>query len=132
METNPRIRQIHLSRLEPQLAAALLAGLERTDPAGISTAHDIERMTREGMAFAATAEQAQAVYVVHIKNGVAWIDAAKGNGTVQWSDVLFKIIEAQAKGCAAIGFQTSRAALVRQAKKQGYAVTGWILKKAIQ
>lgn len=105
--------------------------MERTDPQGLTTARDVERMTTEGMSFAATADQAQAVYVIKIRNGTAWIDAAKGTGPVQWSDVLFKIIEAQAKGCAAVGFQTSRAGLVKQAKKRGYAVTGWILRKPL-
>lgn len=129
METD---QKICLSRLEPQLAAALLAGLHRADPAGTSTPADVERIAREGMSFAATADNAQAVYTIHVKNGVAWIDACKGNGPVPWSDVLFAVIEAQSKGCAAVGFQTARPGLVRQAKRHGYEVTGWILKKALQ
>lgn len=129
LETN---QSLNLSRLEPHLAAQLLAGCERLDPAGLTEAADLERMTREGMCFAASTDTAQAVYVVKIKNGTAWIDACKGTGLVNWSHVLFAVIEAQAKGCAAVGFQTSRAGLVRQAKKQGYAVTGWTLRKTLQ
>lgn len=89
-------------------------------------------LASSGQCFAATAEQSQAVYVIQIKNGVAWVAAAKGNGPQDWSAALLPIIEAQAKGCAAVAFQTARPGLVRKAQRQGYAVTGWILKKPIQ
>lgn len=93
---------------------------------------DMKAMTRAGQCFAATAADSQAVYIVKVKNGVAWIDACKGFGALNWSALLLPIIEAQAKGCASVAFQTARPGLVRQAKKQGYTVTGWILKKSIQ
>lgn len=124
--------KIHLSRLEPRLAAQLLAGMESLDASGRSGPGDIDAMTRRGQCFAATATDSQAVYVVTVENGIAWINATKGAGPVDWSALLLPVIEAQAKGCAAVGFSTMRPGLVRKAKRQGYQVTGWILKKTIQ
>lgn len=125
-------KEISLSRLEPRFAAQLLAGCERLDASGRTGPGAIERMAARGQCFAATAPHAKAVYVVTVENGIAWISACKGAGPVDWSALLLPVIEAQAKGCAAVGFQTARAGLVRKAKKQGYAVTGWILKKELQ
>ena len=126
------MEKIFLSRLEPDLAASLLQGLSHLDASGRTGPGDIERVTAEGQCFAATAQDAQAVYVVQVQNGVAWISAAKGAGPLDWSAVLLPTIEAQAKGCASVGFQTVRRGLVRKAQKQGYQVAGWILKKALQ
>ena len=125
-------KEIILSRLEPEFAAALLAGCEPLDASGRTGPGDIARMTASGQCFAATAEQAQAVYVVQVKNSVAWISATKGAGPLDWSALLLPIIEAQAQGCAAVAFQTARPGLVRKAARQGYQVAGWILKKALQ
>lgn len=125
-------KEIYLSRLEPEFAAALLAGCAHLDPSGTSTEQDTAAMTERGLCFAATSDNAQAVYVLEIKNGIAWVNACKGTGATDWAGVLLPIIEAQAKGCAAVAFQTARPGLVRKAKQQGYSVTGWILKKAIQ
>ena len=125
-------KEIHLSRVDASTAAAILAGCHTLDPCGLTTARDIEAMTREGHCFAATAPNSQAVYVIKVLNGTAWIDACKGFGAVDWSQTLLPIIEAQAKGCAAVAFQTKRRGLVRKAQKQGYQVAGYIMKKAIQ
>lgn len=124
-------QKIELSRLEPGLAAALLVGCERLDPSGLCSAADLLPMAQAGQCFAATAEKAQAVYIVQVQNGVAWISATKGAGPVDWSALLLPVIEAQAAGAAAVGFQTARRGLVRKAQKQGYEVTGWILKKPL-
>lgn len=125
-------KTLHLSRLEPSLAAALLAGCERLDATGQTTRDDIPRMTQAGQCFVATTDNAQAVYVVRVANGVAWVSACKGAGPVDWSALLLPTIEAQAKGCAAVGFQTARPGLVRKAKRQGYEVAGWIMRKRLQ
>lgn len=71
------------------------------------------------------------MYVLVVDNGVAWIDAAKGTGATDWTAHLLPIIEAQAAGCKAVGFQTARRGLVKKARQQGYTVTGWILKKKL-
>jgi hypothetical protein len=124
--------QIHLSALAPDLAAGLLAGCSHLDPRGTTTERDIEAMTRGGQCYAATAPQGQCVYVVKIANGVAWVDAIKGTGPVDWTFAASKIIEAQAKGLRAVAFQTARPGLVRRMKREGYRVTGWVMRKDLQ
>ena len=124
-------KEVVLSRLEPDLCAGLLAGIASRDPSGRTSERDLTALTHRGQCFAATAAQAQAVYVLQVENGVAWIAAAKGAGAVPWTDLLLPVIESQAQGCAAVAFQTARPGLVRMAKRQGYTVTGWILKKAL-
>jgi len=125
-------KEICLSRVEPELAAQILAGLHTLDPRGLCQPQDIQAMAKAGQCFAATAPGAQAVYIVKVSNGIAWIDACKGFGPVDWSLTLLPVIEAQAKGCAAVGFQTKRRGLVKQAKKQGYTVAGYIMRKSLQ
>ena len=125
-------QEIYLSRLEPQLAAQLLAGCEQLDPAGLCEAQDLPGMAASGHCFAATAPQGQAVYIIKVKNGIAWIDACKGFGPVKWADVLLPVIEAQAKGLSAVAFQTKRPALIAKAIKKGYTVEGVIMRKSIQ
>ena len=124
-------KEVHLSRLEPAFAAALLAGCEPLDASGRTGPDDIHAMTRRGQCFVATAPDAQAVYVITVENGIAWVNAAKGAGPLDWSALLLPIIEAQAKGCRAVAFQTKRRGLVRRATRQGYKVTGWILNKEL-
>lgn len=121
-----------MSRIPPDLAAALLVGCERLDPAGLTTAQDIEHMTARGQCFAATAPGAQVVYVMRVENGRAWVDAMKGAGAVDWIATALPIIEAQAQGLRAVGFQTARRGLVRKAQRQGYRVAGYIMEKTIQ
>ena len=122
---------LHLSALEPHLAAQLLVGIEQHDPRGILTRGDLAGIANGGMCFAATTTKGQAVYVVSVKNGVAWIHACKGTGPVPWRNLISPIVEAQAKGCKEVGFQTARAGLKNAALRQGYEVTGWILRKKL-
>lgn len=114
------------------MAAQLLAGSEHLDPSGRTARRDLGALAASGDCFAATADKSQAVYIVRVDNGVAWIAAAKGAGDTDWTATLLPIIEAQAKGCASVAFQTRRRGLVRRAEKQGYKVAGWILKKELQ
>lgn len=121
-----------LSNLEPGLAGALLAGCEHLDPRGTITAADLGPLAREGQCYLASTEAGQCVYVVKVQNGVAWVDAIKGHGPVNWSLVMPPVIEAQAKGLRAVAFQTGRRGLVRQLQGQGYRVTGWVMRKELQ
>lgn len=123
---------LQLSALEPHLAAQLLAGCAQLDPCGMLAERDIAGMTASAQCYAATTDAGQAVYLVRVKNGVAWVDAVKGTGRVNWRHVLLPVIEMQAKGCAAVGFQTARPGVVREAQKQGYEITGWIMRKKLQ
>lgn len=113
------------------MARLALAGCEHLDPRGISSAADIQTMTENGQCFSAVSGQASAVYVVQVINGVAWINGCKGQGSINWQNVLLPLIEQQAGGCKAVGFQTKRRGLVKAAQRQGYEITGWILKKML-
>lgn len=122
---------LRLSVLEPTAAAQLLAGMAHLDPRGIATDGEVAAMTRRGACIAASSEdgRSQAVYVVHVANGVAWIDACKGTGPADWSGLLLSVIEAQTRGVRRVAFQTSRRGLVKRAAEQGYSVRGWIVGK---
>ena len=110
----------------------MLAGCERLDPSGTTSAQDLDAMAERGQCFAAESGDSSAAYVVRVINGVAWIIAAKGDGTAPWRKLLLPMIEAQAAGCEAVGFQTARKGLVKAAQAQGYEITGWILRKRLQ
>lgn len=123
---------IRLSKLDAHTAAALLGSVPALDPSGMSTPASLIDTAHGGECFAATSDTGgQAVYVVRVENGVAWVDACQGTGATDWSATLLTIIEKQAHGLKAVGFQTARPGLVRKAKKQGYRVAGWIMKKEL-
>lgn len=127
------MEKIALSHIEPGLAAQLLAGSTHLDPSGLVAERDLPAIAARGACFAATGDGgSQAVYIVHVSNGVAWIDACRGFGPADWSGILLPVIERQAQGVASVRFQTSRAGLVRRAQHQGYQVKGWILGKELQ
>lgn len=124
-----------MSRLEPALAAQLLAGCARLDPRGMTAEADIPAMAARGQCFVATdaAGDSQAVYVLRVENGVAWVDACRGFGPADWTGLLLPVIEAQSQGAARVAFQTMRPGLLRRAvREHGYSVRGWILGKELQ
>lgn len=123
---------LEVTRITHKLAAWLLAGCERLDPRGMTTANDVARMAERGQCFGVKSATSVAVYVMEQKNGVAWVNAVQGRGPVPWSSVLLPIIEAQAAGCKAVAFQTQRRGVMKHALAQGYHVAGWILKKNIE
>lgn len=128
------VEEVFLSQLEPELAAQLLVGIEQFDPSGRLQRHELPQATARGACLAATSADgsSQAVYVIRVDNGVAWVDFAKGHGSLDWTAILGPVIEAQAKGVRRVAFQTARRGLVRKSLKQGYSVRGWILAKDMQ
>ena len=97
----------------------------------MATAADVAAIAKGGDCFGVNTDNAQAVYVMQQKNGVAWVNACQGRGPIPWVKVLLPVIETQAAGCQSVAFQTKRRGLMTQAVKQGYHVAGWILKKNI-
>ena len=104
------------------------------DTRGIVTAESLHQSAQRGHCFAVNhASGAQAVYIIAVENGQAWVTACRGEGgAVDFTKTLLPVIEHQAHGLAAVAFQTARPGLVRKAKAMGYQVTGWILKKELQ
>ena len=123
---------VEISRLDPATAATLLAGVERLDPRGVLRPADLAGICERGLCFAATTPGGQVAYVLNVKNGVAWIDAAQGAGLVDLTRAVLPCIELQCSELAAIGFTTARPGLKHKAEKMGYRVTGWHLKKDLQ
>ncbi|MFY9477174.1 MAG: hypothetical protein WAQ08_05855 [Aquabacterium sp.] len=120
--------------------AQALAGLASLDPRGI--------LTDEGVASIGKGEGQQclrvvrwdgysvagkAVMVIGAENGVAWVDAAAGEGAGM-SEAIHQVASAWARqhGCKEIGFLTARRGLVAKLKPAGYAVTGWVMKAKVQ
>ncbi|HWH83464.1 MAG TPA: hypothetical protein VNU71_14630 [Burkholderiaceae bacterium] len=112
-------------------AARALAGMEALDPRGLCGPGDIEAMCERGQCFE-LAGAADAVYVLTVRNGIAWVDAAKGSGPLDLVAALHAIVTEQAEGLRAIALQTARRGMVEKLKRRGFRVTGWILRKELQ
>lgn len=121
---------VSLSPLEPGLAAELLRGFEAFDPSGTWRAEDIPDVCERGLCFAATVGKSQGVYVLHVKGGKAWLQAAVGMGPTDLVRNVLPAIELQLAGNAdRLAFMTGRRGLVKKAAEQGYRVAGWVLAK---
>ncbi len=112
-------------------AARRLAGVAELDPSGVTSSAD--DLVRHGQAFAIDAEAGSAVFVVVVRNGCAFVVAAKGEGQIDMTRVLDEVVTRGAtnEGCKSIGLQTARPGLVRKLQKRGFRVTGWVMKKEL-
>ncbi|HWP19772.1 MAG TPA: hypothetical protein VNO84_11635 [Burkholderiaceae bacterium] len=117
--------------IAPAAAAPLLAGMERLDPRGLMAPQDVERMAHDGRCFAVTGPRASAIYVLHVRNGCAWVAAARGEGDMDVTAVLDELMTQQAAGLDALACQTARPGLVRKLQRRGWRVTGWVLRKEL-
>lgn len=117
--------------LERAEAARRLAGVAALDPSGV-TAND-DDLVRHGQAFAIDAEAGSAVFVVAVRNGCAFVVAAKGAGQIDMTRVLDEVVTRGATndGCTSIGLQTARPGLVKKLQRRGFRITGWVMKKDI-
>lgn len=95
------------------------------------TAADVAPACSAANCFEVIGDDAAAVYVVAVRNGVAWIEAAAGRGSMDLTAALDALICGQSQGLQAVGFQTARLGLVRKAQRRGYRVAGWIMKKEL-
>ena len=116
--------------IAPDEAAQALAGCEGLDPRGLTSAADLIAMTKRGQCYALSGA-VNAVYVITVRNGVAWVDALKGDGADATAAV-DAVLTAQAAGLDAIALQTKRRGLVRKLQRHGYSVTGWVMRKELQ
>lgn len=74
---------------------------------------------------------ASAVYVMRTMGDVAWVEAAKGAGLVDVTEVLDQAMTLQARGFRRLAMQTKRAGLVRKLSRRGWKVAGWIMTKEL-
>lgn len=115
-------------------AAHQLVGLARLDPRGMLSDADIPAMCDRGECFELVAADGRlrAVYVLEVRNGVAWVSALAGSGQgLDVCQVFDGVTTRQAAGLQRLAFQTARPGLVRKMSGFGYRVTGWIMVKEI-
>lgn len=110
-------------------AAARLAGVAELDPSGVASSG--ADLVRYGQAFEVEGEGGDAVFVVAVRNGCAFVVAAKGGGRLDMTTVLDELVTRAATndGCTSIALQTARPGLVRKLQRRGFRVTGWVMKK---
>jgi hypothetical protein len=126
------VETLALVRIDPQEAARFLAGVERSDPRGVTGELDLLEHCMSGLCFGVTVGESKGVYVLAVRNGQAFIRWARGEGDVDLTRTVLPVIEQQCGRLDSLAFQTARPGLVRKATQQGYEVTGWILKKKLQ
>lgn len=121
-----------MRRIAAGEAARRLAGVAELDPSGIAS--NADDLTRHGQAFAVDSDAGSAVFVVVVRNGCAFVVAAKGAGSIDMTEVLDQVVTRGATndGCTSVALQTARPGLVRKLQKRGFRVTGWVMRKDLQ
>jgi len=123
---------LSVREIAPQLAAQRLAGMEHLDPRGLTAPGEVAAMAGEGRCFEITGDAARAVYVLVVRNGCAWVQAARGEGRIDLTQLLDAVLTEQAQGLQALACQTARPGLVRKLQRRGWRVSGWVLRKELQ
>lgn len=118
---------MQLRTISPDEAAKALQGLDGMDPRGLMQPQDIAAMCSNGQCVEIEHEGGKAVMVLTSRNGVLWVNAAAGAGPVCLTSAMDQAL--QASGARSIAFQTARPGLVRKAKRLGYRVTGYIMRR---
>lgn len=123
---------LNVRAIAPASASLALAGCEDLDPRGLTSTADLEAMAQRGQCFEISGDQVSAVYVLSVRNGVCWVDALKGCGSVDLVELVDGVLMAQAAGLDAIALQTKRPGLVKKLQRHGYRVTGWVMRKELK
>lgn len=110
-------------------AARRLVGLEALDPTG--TTGDVAELARAGRAFSVEGEGAEAVFVVAVRNGCAFVTAAKGGGAIDITAAIDRLLTERTQGLQSLACQTARPGLVRKLKARGWRVSGWVMRKEL-
>jgi hypothetical protein len=122
-----QVRQVTTAQaVQAMHAAGLRASLECDTP---------ETIAAYGECFSLEADCGAAVFVIRRKGDVLWLDgAAQTRPGGQLLETGLHLAEEIARQCGAkeIAFETARPGLVRQSKKAGYTVAGYVMKRAVQ
>jgi hypothetical protein len=123
---------VEVKEVTPADAAATMRAAGLRAPLPCDTPEDIAAY---GQCFQLRTGSGVGVFVLRKQAGVMWIDGAaarvRGTGLTEDGLALFDHI-ARAAGCTEIAFETNRRGLVRKSQQAGYAVAGYIMKKAVQ
>lgn len=118
-------------RLAPTDAARALDGLHALDPSGVMRPEDVQAMCARGHCIAIEVDGDRSVIVIRRRGKVLWVDALAGRRALDAAEDITQRI-GRALGCTAIAWQTARRGLMREGQRRGYAVSGFILTKALQ
>lgn len=101
-----------------ETAARAFQACAGLDPDGVETP---DSAAHAGDCYAISGRNGVLVLSIRIEDGTAWIVAAAGTGEGMTADGL-RAVEAygRSRGCRAVGFQTLRRGLVKQAQALGY------------
>lgn len=121
-------RTLNFRRITEAEAVALLGDMSAFEPVGLPL--DMAELVRGCHCFRIDGA-ASAVYVMRDRGDVAWVEAAKGRGSVDVTEVLDQAMTAQARGFRRLAMQTKRAGLMRKLTRRGWTVAGWIMMKEL-
>ncbi len=121
-------RPLTFRRITEAEAVALLGDMQALEPAGCP--FDMRELVAGAHCFRIEGA-ASAVYVMRERGEVAWVEAAKGCGDVDVTEVLDQAMTLQARGFRRLAMQTKRAGLVRKLTRRGWTVRGWIMTKEL-
>lgn len=119
-----------MREVAPADVADHFAGLHRLDPRKRMQPGELPAL--QGRAFVIEGPGTHVVYVLDVRNGQAWCQAAAGTSQgVDLTEVLDAVATAQAQGLQRLGMETARPGLVRKLKARGWKVSGWIMHKEL-
>lgn len=91
-----------------------------------------EQIAAGGDCFSLRTEGGECVFVLRVEGETLWIDGAgatAGSAGMVAAGLQLADQIAMNAGCQEIAFETNRPGLVRESKKQGYEVVGYIMRK---
>lgn len=118
--------------ISPAEALAGLGDMSQLDPRGAMTADDMRALVEGGRCFALDSASGAAVWVLRDLGAVCWVDAMRGAGSLDLTDIADKVMTEQARGFEALAMQTARPGLRRKLERKGWRVTGWIMRKDLK
>jgi len=114
--------------MSPEDAMDKLGDMTQLDPRGAMTMDDMRALVEGGRCFGMSGA-ANAVWVLRDMGAVCWVDALRGAGSVDVTDIADRVITEQARGFEALAMQTARPGLRRKLERRGWRVTGWVMRK---
>lgn len=122
---------LHIQRISAAHAALLLAGVDRLDPAGLSTPESLRAACMNSHCFSVTGRGGYLVVAVRLVNGCAWVEAIKGVGPVNWCGVMHELLPELFPTAESMAFQTKRRGLEARALACGWKRAGVIMRASL-
>ena len=123
---------LNIRAISPAEAMQRLGDMSHLDPRGAMTMDDMRALVEGGRCFALDSASGAAVWVLRDMGAVCWVDALRGAGSLDMTDIADKVMTEQARGFEALAMQTARPGLRRKLERKGWRVTGWIMRKDLK